>query len=887
MQKIIKAFCKSSFLIIFLVILLMVISCKKDRMPYRFIDNLSQNNVIQSPLINLVEQLKKVEQKLKTEEFFLLELNQEKNTYWAIPASFPLLGEDESKPPEGMKVINNNQELKFIGSTQKAPTGWSWTRMKQVIQPEIYSDYKEFAYKDWIILPKDKYFKSHDLYLPQGEVNFKIFAGSGKGTLYSPEVKIFLDNNLLKSFIINPRKIYDFSHTVKSGKHQIKIGFQTTKSLVSHNEKENLILEKIQISSADDLILIKRPPGNNKKKPSGNYQAIYSILKKNQKFHRLYQIQNGFHLLDLGSGENPYFIKKKVRVGNQTLNTIFAPPDSCFQFKLRIPESATLDFKYGLLKEAWTKKGDGVKFEIILHENGQQTLLFSKNLNPFGRSEERKIFAEKIDLSAYKNKKVKISFITNKNKTIVNDLSCWFNPVIFQNTLTGISNDKLNGKNNIIMISLDTLRADHLGCYGYHRNTSPNIDELAADSVLFERCYSHSPLTLPSHMSMLTSLYPISHKLYDNSSEAGLELDPNINTLADYVREINYLTGAITGGGWVSAKFGFPKGFDSYLENTRKVNDYPENLFKQAKNWINTYKNQNFFLFLHTYEIHGPYSPPSPYNKMFTPEDAKWESVDPYEILQEKEGQIPELTNKERDNLIALYDGEIRYTDECLIKPLIKMLKETNIYNRTMIILTSDHGEEFYEHQGWLHFDTLYEEVLHIPLIIKLPKSQNRKKRIRNVTREIDIGPTILDILNINFSGSHFDGNSLAKMIGNKEKESRLSIGYKFIPRYNNQHNYVFLLQRISAHTEGYKLILNEKESRQESPPFDIELYNLKNDPKEQNNLAAKETKLKQRLVEIIRPYYLEAKKTKNELYQKGKLHKELEERLKALGYIK
>jgi arylsulfatase A-like enzyme len=843
---------------------------------------MKKEHVIQSPLINLLDKFEQKEQVLKNEDFFIFQPDEEKDTYWAVPAQFKILGDDEFLLPEGMKVIKNGSPLDFIKDFPDASTGWKWTRMKQVIQPEIYPETREFAYKNWISLPQKNSFLIREIYLPKGETKFEILAGSQKKALYSPEIYVYLDNKRIKNIVIDQRRNYSFVFTVEAGNHQIKIDFQKSHTQTPHDEQEFLILDEIRISPVKDFILILNAEGNNLQAPSGNFKAIYPI-SEDPYFRRLHQIQNGFYLWDSGSGEDPYYMKKKFKVGNQTFSTIFAPPESRLQFSIKIPKSGILDFGYGLLKEAWTLPGDGVKFKIIVERKGISHTIFTKHLNPYQRIQDRKVFFKKIDLSSYQNSNVIINFITENNINSKNDLSCWFNPVIFSKE----KENKVPSGYNVILVSIDTLRADHLGCYGYQKNTSPNLDMLAADSILFERCYSHSPLTLPSHMSMLTSLYPVSHQLYDNTSEAGLELDPTIITLADLIRENNYFTRAITGGAWVSAIFGFAKGFDLYMENTRNVDDNPEHLFKQTKNWIQRYKSQNFFLFLHTYEVHGPFTPPSPYNTLFTAEDALWKGVDPYKIISQEEGQKTELSDKERENLIALYDGEIRYTDEAFIKPLVLLLKELNLYDKTMIIVTSDHGEEFYEHQGWLHFDTLYEEVLHVPLIIKLPGSNYRGNRISNISREIDIGPTILDVLGINFSGVPFEGRSLIGLIKKREKESRLSIGYKFYPQYNNNHQYVFLLQRISGHKDMSKIILNENIPKNSDSAFDIEFFHLDQDPLEKHNLANIQRIQTQRFMENIRQYYTEAKSAKDRSYKSGKIDKELRKRLKALGYIR
>ena len=283
---------------------------------------------------------------------------------------------------------------------------------------------------------------------------------------------------------------------------------------------------------------------------------------------------------------------------------------------------------------------------------------------------------------------------------------------------------------NVILISLDTLRADHLKCYGYKRNTSPNIDKLAKDSVVFFNTFSHAPYTLSSHMSMMTSLLPMNHKvLYIDRS-----LNPSIKTLADLLRNNDYITVAFTGGGQVSARYGFSKGFDFYYEEYMggvHINS-AERLFKHASKWIRKNKNLKFFLFLHTFQIHNPYHSPPPFGQIFLKKEYPWKYISLQEILGQGYPRLfRELKRIEKENVIALYDGEIRYTDECFIKPFIKELKKLNLYDRTMIILTSDHGEEFRDHYSWGHGHNLYNEVIKVPLIIKFPYSKYSGKKVK------------------------------------------------------------------------------------------------------------------------------------------------------------
>jgi len=272
---------------------------------------------------------------------------------------------------------------------------------------------------------------------------------------------------------------------------------------------------------------------------------------------------------------------------------------------------------------------------------------------------------------------------------------------------------------------------------------------------------------------------------------------------------------------------------------------------------------------------------------MFLDEAAEWKEIDLLTYIGGKEGIFKNLSEKERENIISLYDAEIRYTDEKLIKPLIKKLKETGLYDQTTLILTSDHGEEFYDHHGWEHGHTLYDELLKVPLIMKLPDSEFARKRIPLIVRLIDIMPTILDILGIKRSGLDLDGKSILPILQEKETIDRTFVAYK-ADNILNSH----IPQKISINEEKLKLILNKKFLPEQlhfftSPPEElvpIELYDLSKDSVEKNNVMVERSQMASRLVHLINDMYNKIKDKKSE---KADIDKDLLEQLKALGYLR
>ncbi len=592
---------------------------------------------------------------------------------------------------------------------------------------------------------------------------------------------------------------------------------------------------------------------------------------------------------DLRIGKNPFHIKKKLKIGEYSINTLFAPPLSKFMFKLKVPKnSPKLDFGYGIFPALSEKRKGEVNFKIIVEDDKENSkVLFSRNIDSSEKN-DREIVHDRIDLTSYSKKKIKLFFVTedifskDKKKEVHpnNNYSFWYNPVIY-------SSPEEPKEMNVILISLDTLRADRLGCYGYYKDTSPSIDKFASEAVLFLNTFSQAPWTLPSHMSMLTSLNLINHQVYEHTDK----LNDDVPTLADVLRWNDYFTTAFTGGVLVSSEYGFAKGFDMYYEDF--PNDTPENLCQIAKDWMNRNKEKKFFLFLHTYQPHDPYSNENAYGKTFIDEESKWQKIDLLKLLREVQSAKPlkyrPMPEDEKENIIALYDGEIRYTDECLIKPLIDELKSLDLYERTMIIITSDHGEEFYEHEKWVHGEHLYNELIHVPLIIKFPYSKHKGKRIENNTSSIDIVPTILEELNIDYSRLEFDGKSLIKMIKGKENDDRISFAAE--TRYYESS---WCFPKISVLYGRYKLILTGKEALERADESAIlknrrklEIYDVRKDPFERNNLLNREEVTARDLIQVLYKNYYKKGEKKELRTTQITIDKELKERLKALGYIR
>jgi arylsulfatase A-like enzyme len=585
-------------------------------------------------------------------------------------------------------------------------------------------------------------------------------------------------------------------------------------------------------------------------------------------------------LEDAGSGENPWRIKRKLKLGGTDRNILFCPPETRLSFELENRGKWRLEFGIGILSEKEAEddgavsgeEKEGANFMVSLEQEGKKKVVFQKYLPPPRDKTSPSFYWQRLELPDADGP-VDITFITQGEK---DNLSFWFDPVLYT---------PQESARRIILISIDTLRADHLGCYGYPRETSPQIDLLASQGVTFLNTYASSPWTLPSHVSLLTSLHGVHHQVYYEDES----LDPSLPTLADILRQRDFYCSAFTGGGFVSAVYGFSKGFDSYSDDAGSVfrQDSAEHLFRLASEWLENHKDKSFFLFLHTYQPHNPYACPYPFKTMFVKEGAPWRHLDLTSHLGGKPGIFVPLTDNERQNAIGLYDGEIRYTDEKLIGPLMDRLREIGIYEQTMVVFVSDHGEEFFDHGGWGHGHNLYDESLKVPLIIKFPDSLYKGQRISSIVSLVDVFPTILEAMGVNPSELTIDGRSLFSMIEGKEKKDR-----EFLADIASNVLDSHIPQKITRSREKEKLILNQKYAQEDldfflSPPpsvAPVEIYDLGQDPKEQNNIANQRAELANRIIEGINRIYQEAKKRKTEKFQ---IDEELRKQLKALGYIR
>lgn len=452
---------------------------------------------------------------------------------------------------------------------------------------------------------------------------------------------------------------------------------------------------------------------------------------------------------------------------------------------------------------------------------------------------------------------------------------------------------------NVLLISVDTLRSDRLGSYGYAEARTPVIDALSKEGVLFEHATSPMPSTGPSHTSMLTGLYPVHHGALTN----GTPLKNGAVTIADLLSGEGYRSAAFVSG-WTlkDTACGLASRFNYYDEDFSRWTLLPEvvhllpvvqqfitaasmlgyyqeplerageSTTDRALRWLSHNREKPFFLFLHYFDPHSPHSPPPPYDKMHDPEYRGDPTI--FSFFQPVEVQRRILLDPRHvEHMKALYDGEISYVD-AQIGRVLKGLQEFDLVEDTLVIFTADHGESLTEHNFFFdHGEYLYDTCVRVPLIIRFPDQKYSGVRRNNQVRLVDLAPTILEITGVQRK-LNFDGRSLLPVLVGSEHEERVSFGSMHAQKGDDSRS------RYYVREKGYKLIWNFdiREPLSSRPVFE-ELYDLTADRGELNNLLSQQPPI----LEVLR------KDLKNWIHQWQKtegLSEEVEERLRALGYL-
>ncbi len=440
--------------------------------------------------------------------------------------------------------------------------------------------------------------------------------------------------------------------------------------------------------------------------------------------------------------------------------------------------------------------------------------------------------------------------------------------VLFLAVTAAECGDHDNGGWNLLVFTLDTTRADHLGCYGYKRETSPHIDAVAREGILFEDCLSCSSITPVSHATIFTGMYPYHHGLRSMHGSENLVMNHDVVTLAGILRENGYTTAAFVSAFPVSRRYGLDRGFKTYDEkfqckfpqravgkegmvDTGTCQRRADATTRKALEWLSEHKEERFFVWVHYFDPHDP-------------------------VLLPPEQYRPEMElsrSNTKEYIRRVYDGEIRFMDSELGR-VLDWLRKEGLYEKTLIVIVADHGEGLGDHDFWTH-GILYQEQILLPLIFRVPGGKS--KTISSRTRSIDILPTVLDLLEVSDRQPR-DGKSLLPAMrrksGIKDRTAYAESQNEFTMHVMGRE---YKKDVLYSFIEGdYKYILNVTGAGEE-------LYNLAEDPAEKTNLAGQEK------------HHSRKQALKEELMQRMKISPaspplddaspEVLQKLKSLGY--
>ena len=501
-------------------------------------------------------------------------------------------------------------------------------------------------------------------------------------------------------------------------------------------------------------------------------------------------------------------VLQKVSFGDVVHSALAAATPQTYTFRVDLPDDKP---KLGL---AWGSKSAGARFVItaVSDQTKKKTLL------------DETVSADKasawndsvLDLSDFAGQVVEFD-LTATGDWKDGQFAAWGEPSIysphFKDDSKPASSPETPAK-NLVFYLIDTLRYDKFSFYNSKtRVKTPNIDAFAADATIFDNAYDNENWTKPSTATILTGLYPETHDAKQDSSK----LPRNARMVSEQLKSNGFKTAAFLANGYVSDVFGFNKGWDHYTNYIREKRSTDANhVVDEALEWIGKNKGDRFFAYLHTIDPHVPYSPPKEFREMYYKGsyDGPIRPNATGDQLAEIKTDKMKVTARDKRYLEALYDGEITFNDREFGR-LIQGLKDAGLYEDTIVIIVADHGEEFWDHGKVGHGHSLYEEMIHSPMILRYPKKAARGRRIPHVVAMVDVVPTLLDLLGVE-KHDDLEGVSFADTLdGDGDPHPRLAVSD-------------FLYRKKSVRAGRYKWITIGRHG---------DLYDVVDDPQEKKDV--------------------------------------------------
>lgn len=569
-----------------------------------------------------------------------------------------------------------------------------------------------------------------------------------------------------------------------------------------------------------------------------------------------------------------------VTLGGGTLTPGFP---SELTFRVTLPEEPFLAFSVAVLASKEVGRGS-VRFSVRISDQGRETTVFEEIVRARGGEGPQ---PRRVNLAAWRGREVTLTLAADPAHpeaagAWIEDVGvAWGEPQVENRTLAPAP-----PRPSIVLILVDTLRRDYLGFHGFQGPISPNLDWLARESVVFENAFTQAPWTKPSVASLLTSLHPDTHGLDNHEGLFGPRQNQALTTgvlpaeavtLAEALKGAGYRTAAFVANPWIHGRYGFDQGFEFY----EVMETLPE-ILERARGFVRKDEGRPFFLYLHFMDVHGPYdAPEEDFHAMGTSPSLAVRTEPPAGVL----GKLPpylagipwfgegEFQNRTFGEVIAFrltrsQTVRARYAANVLdfdrrIAPFLNDVRNSELDQNTILLLTSDHGEELLEHGGWDHGFNLYDQQIRVPLLIRTPGARDRA-RVTPAANLVDVMPTLLALANVD-APKGIEGEDL--LGAERTDEASFSAATK---------------HREGVHavrTERYKLISDGKTGT-------VSLFDLEADPGEYRDIASENEAEKRKLLGLLSQHIEQARRSRLHP-ESAVIPEEIRKRLESLGYLK
>ena len=498
--------------------------------------------------------------------------------------------------------------------------------------------------------------------------------------------------------------------------------------------------------------------------------------------------------------------KRGLRLNDVLRRGFPAGPPGRLRFALDVPKRAHLQLACAIDPRFHDRPG--VEFMVKVKTGGREEIVWTQLLDPISRPEHRAWVPVDVDLAKHAGRGRELVLETSGyERTGEAERAWWGTPALTVDRKAPLA----------IVYLVDTLRADHTGVYGYSRRTTPELDAFARDAVVFDAAVVHASWTKPSVASILTSRLPGQHRAVQLRDP----LDPSNVTIAERLDAQGWATGAAMANSVIyDAESGFDRGFDVFAglhgdDDRRSKLVGADVVVDAALAFLRSRRGMPTFLYVHTMDPHVPYEPPAPFDRMFEPFPTEGHPAhDPRTDYKEP---------LDRERMIAQYDGDIAFGDRELGR-FLRELKAAGRYDDALVVFLADHGEEFLDHGRWLHGRSLFDELIRVPLVVKLPGNRGAGKRIAEQVQGIDVVPTVLEAM----------GVPLPSDLGGQPLQRTLAGVTTPRPALAEISHRGFVAHGVR--TEADKFV------RRFSPDDDELYFDLRRDPKEQTSIAASNT---------------------------------------------